>query len=40
MCLERLRSETFPGLADAIAEQWGALLLNPAQPDFFERFAA
>lgn len=36
----RLRSETFPGLADAIADQWGALLLNPAQPDLFERFAA
>ncbi|BEV00114.1 hypothetical protein [Novosphingobium olei] len=36
----RLRSETFPGLADACADQWGAALLNPAQPDLFDRIAA
>lgn len=33
----RLRSETFPGLATAIADQWGALLLNPEQPDLFQQ---
>lgn len=33
----QLRSETFPGLAAAIADQWGTLLLNPVQPDLFER---
>lgn len=36
----KARSQTFPGLADACAEQWGNLLLNPVQPDLFERFAA
>lgn len=36
----RARSETFPGMADALADQWGAQLLNPSQPDMFERIAA
>lgn len=36
----RLRSETFPGVAEACADQWGHALLNPTQPDLFERIAA
>jgi len=32
----RLRSETFPGLAAACADQWGAVL----QPDLFAQVAA
>lgn len=31
----RLRSETFPGLADACADQWGAVLGMPEQGDLF-----
>ena len=36
----RLRSQTFPALAAACADQWGDALLNPAQPDLFESIAA
>ncbi|CDO34006.1 hypothetical protein [Novosphingobium sp. KN65.2] len=31
----KLRSETFPGMADAAAEQWGAVLGMPEQMDLF-----